>query len=90
MRARPVVFEAAQHSLDYIDQNKYPDRLACMRMQQGAIYAQLKQHDVAMLRFNSALHQFRDIADVPGEINANLEISENYLKMKHTDSAKIH
>lgn len=82
--------EAAQQCLDYIDQHKHPDRLANMRMQQGAIYASLKQYDVAMLRYYSALRQFQDIGDVPGEISANLEISENFLNMNHSDSARIY
>lgn len=82
--------EATQRSLDYIDQNKYPDRLASMRLQQGMVYEMLGQHDVALLRFNSALHQFRELGDIAGEINADLHIGKNYLSTGRPDSAAVY
>lgn len=83
--------ESAQRSLDYIDHIKYPERLSAMRIQQGELYDELGQHDVAILRYNSALAQYRDdLKDVAGEINATLHISKSYLATNHIDSASLY
>lgn len=82
--------EASMQSLDHIDHNKYPERLAATRLLQGSIYARIGQYDVAMLRFGSALQQFRDIDDIAGEISATLQISDNFLNMERTDSAMVY
>jgi len=79
--------EASQRSLDYIDNNKQPAQLASLRLQQGALYARLKQNDVAMLRFNSGLQQYKELGDASGTVNAYLYISKHYLECGMPDSA---
>lgn len=79
--------EASQRSLDYIDQNKHPDQLASMRVQQGVLYGRLEQNDVAMSRFNIGLAQYKDLGDVRGMVSAYLNISKIYLKTGYPDSA---
>ncbi len=79
--------EASQRSLDFIDPNKYPAQLASMRLQQGTLYSRLGQNDVAMIRFNSGLNQYKELGDVPGIVNAYLHISESHLNAGQPDSA---
>ena len=47
--------ETLQRSLDYTDQRKHPEHLARMRIQQGSLYAELGQPDLALQRYKIAL-----------------------------------
>lgn len=85
-----AALEMTRRSLDYVDPKKNPDQLARLRMQQGAIYARLGQHDIAMQRFVSALKQYTTLQDPSGIINANLKICENYMERNIPDSALLY
>lgn len=85
-----AALEMTRRSLDYVDPKKNPDQLARLRMQQGAIYARLGQHDIAMQRFVSALKQYTALQDPSGIINANLKICENYMERNIPDSALLY
>lgn len=78
---------AAQHSLDHLNGNDYPLLLANMRMQQGDIYTQQKQYDVAMLRYLTALKQYRASNFISGVIETRIHQSQLYLHRNLPDSA---
>ncbi len=82
--------ETSQRSLDYLDQNNHPDHLASMRIQQGVLYTRLKQYDMALMRFNSGVEQYRQLANARGVINGYLLIAENFLHWGYPDSAMVY
>lgn len=79
--------DASQQSLDYIDQKKHPEQLARMRIQQGSLYIALNQPDMAISRFQSALKQYRELADCRGTVDAELHISDYFCRAGQPDSA---
>lgn len=79
--------ETSQLSLDYLDQRSNPDHLANMRIQQGVLYSRIGQYDMALLRFSSALEQYRQLGDAKGIISGYLHIADNFLDWNQPDSA---
>lgn len=79
--------EVSQESLDYIDRKRHPENLARMRIQQGILYSKLHQYDLAMIRYNTGLKQYRALKDYRGLNDALLNISKLYLDNDQRDSA---
>lgn len=79
--------KAAQSSIDHIDGTVHPDQLAAIRIQQGILYTDLKQYDIAMQRFLSSLAQYQELNDTPGIIDTYLQMSQTYLRRNLPDSA---
>lgn len=79
--------KASQRSLDHIDESKFPAQLAGMRLQQALLYTKKEQYDVAMLRYASALGQYKELNDIPGVIKTHLQICDTYLTREMPDSA---
>lgn len=79
--------KSAQSSIDHIDGTSHPDQLAAIRIQQGILYTDLKQYDIAMQRFLSALAQYKELNDTPGVIDTYMQLSQSYLKRNLPDSA---
>lgn len=82
--------EASQESLDYVDGKKHPEQLARMRIQQGALYAALGQHDVAMIRYRSGLAQYLKLNDSKGLADAYLHICKMFVDSSQPDSAMFY
>lgn len=79
--------QATQKALDHLDTESFPLLLADMRVQQGELFTRQKQYDVALLRYNSALEQYKASNYISGAIETKILLSDLYLHRAIPDSA---
>lgn len=79
--------ELAQKSLDHLNGDSNPILLANMRVQQGEGYERLEQYDVALLRYHSALSQYKKNNYVSGVVETYIHLSDIYQKQHMPDSS---
>lgn len=77
----------SQSGLDHLDSNQYPTQLGDMRVHQGSIYAAEGQYDIAMMRYQSALDQYRKCGSKGGMAEAYLSMGEAELARSLPQSA---